>query len=137
MPYTTQRLAFGLTLAGGLLIATGAVWISAILVALPGFSMGPMGGMMVSGGGFGMTSGGAYVGMMLGAGIVGGALVLLGAWMLRGNQPSPAAGVIVLVGAAMSLLAMGGFMIGALLAGAGGIVALVETGGTQPERAQT
>jgi hypothetical protein len=66
-------------------------------------------------------------------GIVTGAMVLYGAWRLRRHpEDALAAGTLGIVGGALSLLAMGGWMIGAALAIAGGALALVSERETVP-----
>jgi len=58
-------------------------------------------------------------------GFVSGAVVIIAAYMLY-NKPSqaPTWGTIILVFAIVSLLPMGGFLVGALLGIVGGILAL-------------
>lgn len=108
-----------LSLASASLIIVGAL-MPLLWLQYSGIGMGWMWG------GPGMMPGmwGAIPGISL-IGIVSGALVLLGAIMMN-YKPMEAKkwGTLVLVFAAISLLAMGGFFIGAILGIIGGIMAI-------------
>jgi len=112
----TPLTAFILSLIGGAFIL-----VSGFVLSLWSLYGGPwFNGMM---GGFGFPYN-LMVGFEL-VGLVSGALVVLGAIMMRVHPAEHVAwGVIVLVFSITSFLGMGGFMIGALLGIAGGALAL-------------
>ena len=138
------QIAFILSLIGGILILLGG-GVSSIWFMFGGFSMGGMmggfGGMM---GGFqGMMGGfqgmmGGFQGMMgsLGIpfgfmsgffliGLVSGVIITIGSVMLNARPSEHNAwGMIILVFSIISLLGMGGFLVGAILGIVGGALAL-------------
>jgi len=118
----TPSTAFILSLIGGAFILAGGFVLSLwSLYGGPWFN-GMIGGMTMMGG-FGFPSN-LMVGFEL-AGLVSGALVVIGAIMMRVHPEEHVAwGTIVLVFSITSFLGMGGFMIGALLGIAGGALAL-------------
>ena len=108
--------AFVASLVGGVLVAAGGL--------VMGFMMLMMGGMM------GMTMmGGAP---MLSAamplwGLVTGLVMVIGAFRVRASERDAMPwGVAILVASALSLLAVGGFLIGAVLGVVGGGVAVAS-----------
>ena len=118
MDETTRRndWSYACLLAGGLLILVGGIAGSVM--------MATFGGMM---GGYGpMTPGWIAAGwwMALVAALAGG-LVLYAAYRLRRTpQDAGLAGTLGIVGGALSLLAMGGWIVGAVLSIVGGALAL-------------
>jgi len=121
--------AIVLSLIGGsLMLLSGAVMVTMLMYGWVGF------GMM---GGFGRMMGG-YMGMMGNIGIpfgfmgvlsligtVSGILVITGAVMLSSRPAEHEAwGIIILIFSLISLLGMGGFLIGAILGIIGGAFAL-------------
>ncbi|MDV3244257.1 MAG: hypothetical protein LYZ66_03650 [Nitrososphaerales archaeon] len=111
--------AFGLSLTAGILIVLGgAVGITWSGTLVPSFSGGCCGMM----GGFG------FLGMMAGIslfGLVSGVIVLAGAFMLRSKpEQRHAWGTIIIIFSAISILGMGGFLVGAILGIAGGVLGL-------------
>ena len=121
----TSTWAYACLLTGGLLIV--AVGLMAAL------SMAAFGGMM----GFGMMGGYApwvspswFAGMAWWMGAIGlatGGLVLFAAYLLRRDEESASmAGTLAIVGGALSLLAMGGWILGAFLSVLGGVLALTS-----------
>jgi hypothetical protein len=124
------QIAFILSLIGGILMLVGG-GVSSMWFMFGGLGMG---GMM---GGFGSMMGG-FQGMMgsLGIpfgfmsgffliGLVSGVIVTIGALMLN-TRPSEynAWGMIILVFSIISLLGMGGFIVGAILGIIGGALAM-------------
>lgn len=114
-----RRWAFACLLAGGLLIVVGGVG-AALMAATFGDAMD---GMMQ-----GWVAPGWFAGMAWWLGLVGlatGATVLFAAYRLW-RRPDDAAtvGLLGIAGGALSLLAMGGWIVGAVLAILGGAMAL-------------
>jgi uncharacterized protein DUF6114/zinc ribbon protein len=111
MSYTdgeTPSAAFGLTLAGGILILLVGLFVSVIGAALT-FFMAGVGGL------FGLL------------GVVWGVLLIVCAFMLRSNpQNHVTLGVAIILLSLFSWVgAFGGFLIGFVLALIGGILALI------------
>lgn len=123
MDDSMRNLAFASLLAGGLLIVVGGFG-AALMMASFGGLMGY--GMMQDYAGY--VAPGWLAGMAWWMGVVGlvtGGIVLFAAFRLR-QAPDDAvtAGTLGVVGGALSLLAMGGWFLGAALAILGGVVAL-------------
>ncbi|MCK5625943.1 hypothetical protein KAI11_03715 [Candidatus Bathyarchaeota archaeon] len=124
------QVAFILSLIGGILILLGG-GVSSMWFMLGGLGMGGMmggfGGMM---GGFQgmMGSLGVPLGFISGfflIGLVSGVLVTIGAVMLNAHPSEHMAwGIIILVFSVISLLGMGGFVVGAILGIVGGTLSL-------------
>ena len=123
-------LAFALSLIGGLLIVIGsALGMSWIFTGYPLYGGGMMGGY-----GGGMMGGGYYGNMMYGGGfgfvavigLVAGIVILVSAFLLRARPQSDRKtfGTLILVFSIVSLIGLGGFVIGAVLGIIGGILAL-------------
>lgn len=106
---------FGLSLAAGVLILLGgiSVWLL--------HSFYPQMGTMMGGFGFAYAQGSAIFG------VVSGAVILFGAVMMY-YKPAEGRiwGILVLTMSAISLLGMGGFWIGAILGIIGGALALKQ-----------
>ena len=111
--------AFGLSLAAGIMIvlggAVGITWSGTLAPSFPG-------------GCCGMVCGFGFLGMMAGVslfGLVSGVIVLAGALMLRIKpEQRHAWGIIIVVFSAISILGMGGFLVGAILGVIGGVLGL-------------
>ena len=99
------------------------IWASSGMPGWGGMMGSMMGGYQGMMGGIGFSSG-MFFGMSI-IGVVSGVLVLVGALMLY-NRPREVStwGIVVLVLSVFSLLAMGGFFIGAVLGVVGGLLAL-------------
>lgn len=124
------QVAFILSLIGGILMLLGGGVFSTWFM----FGGLGMGGMMA---GFGdmmggfqgmMGSFGIPFGFMSGfflIGLVSGVLVMIGALMLNTRPTEHTAwGIIILVFSAISILGMGGFLVGAILGIVGGALAI-------------
>lgn len=122
-PSSTSNWAYASLLAGGILIVVGGF--------VGAWMMGPFAGMM----GYGMMGDHApYMGWSWSAGaawwmgvlgFVTGGIVLYAAYRLRHDASDrTTAGTLGIVGGALSLLAMGGWIVGAALAILGGALAL-------------
>lgn len=122
---TTNQLAFASLLAGGLLIIVGGL--------AGGMMMGALSGMM----NYGMMGGYAsymttswFAGMawwMTIIGLVMGGLVLYAAYRLRMTpHEKTLVGTIAIVAGLLSFLAMGGWILGGVLALLGGALALAS-----------
>ena len=112
--------AFILSLIGGIVIILGSV--VSLFWSYYGWPYhGTMGPWMMWGFGYGY----GFMWLFSMAALVSGIIVLMGAIMLNARPVEHMAwGTIVLVFSLISLLGMGGFMIGALLGIAGGALAL-------------
>ena len=115
-----RTTAFSLSLAGGILIASGGAigvfWMNPMMTCCQGIGM--MQGMM---GSFGF---GIMYGLFM-VSIVSGAIVLLGAIMLnRKPEQRYTCGLVIIIFSATSILGMGGFLVGSILGIVGGILAL-------------
>lgn len=120
------RWAFIASLVGGVLILAGGALMA--LIILMGVMMGGAMGMMLGQGMFLMMA----VGMGL-WGLLTGGLVIAGALALRKRPANPTPwGITILAAGSLSLLTMGGFLIGAVAAIVGGVLALVA--GTSYDR---
>lgn len=110
-----------LLLVGGILILVGGFAMTLMMGGF-GFWM-PMSSMMAP---FGYTpTRGSWTWWMLGISLVSGALVLVAASRLRISDASRRqAGILGIIGGALGLLAMGGWLIGAVAAIVGGALAL-------------
>lgn len=92
---------------------------------------GGMGGMMAP---YAQDGSAILGGWVLVARVATGAAVLLAAFRVRAGRDAAASGGIAIVAGALSLLAMGGFFVGALTAIAGGAVAIASgNAGNAPE----
>lgn len=121
--------AYASMLAGGVLIVVGGL-AGALMMATWGAMM-PFGMM----GGYGLSTAmaGTWIaGMAWWMGVVGvlaGGMVLYGAYRLRRHPADTVtAGMLAIVGGAASTLAMGGWLVGAILAIVGGALAIAESG---------
>ncbi len=124
------QIAFILSLIGGILILLGG-GVSSMWFMFGGFGIGGMmGGFSGMMGGFQgmMGSLGIPFGFMSGfflIGLVSGVLVMIGALMLNTRPTEHTAwGIIILVFSAISILGMGGFIVGAILGIVGGALAI-------------
>jgi hypothetical protein len=124
------QIAFILSLIGGILIFLGG-GVSSMWFMFGGFGIGGMmGGFSGMMGGFQgmMGSLGIPFGFISGLfliGLVSGVLVMIGALMLNTRPTEHTAwGIIILVFSAISILGMGGFLVGAILGIIGGTLAI-------------
>jgi len=126
----TARIAFILSLTGGILMLVGGM-LSSIWFMSGGFNLdgmmggfgGMMGGYRTMMGGFGVPFG--FMGGLSFIGLLSGIFVIIGALMLNARPAEHVAwGTLILIFSVISFLGMGGFYIGALLGIAGGAVAL-------------
>lgn len=120
---STTTWAYASLLAGGILIVVGAL-AGALMMGTVGGMLGF--GMMGNYGSF-MTNNG-FVGAAWWVGLIGlvtGAIVLYAAFRLR-QEPNDrtTVGTLAIVGGVLSLLALGGWVLGAALAILGGALAL-------------
>jgi len=118
----TTQWAYASLLAGGILIVIGGVGVALMM----GFT-GMMGyGMMGNYASYMTTN--WFAGMAWWMGLIGlatGGIVLFAAYRLRQDPTDRAtAGTLGIIGGALSLLAMGGWVVGASLAILGGALAL-------------
>lgn len=124
-PDQTRTWAFLSLLAGGVLIAlSGLVWAYVVgsagwLIAMPMSRM--MGGDEPSVWGLGAAW------WMSGVGLVTGGLVLVAAHHVRHMRNAASWSIVSIVAGSASLLAMGGYVAGALSAIVGGVLGLVGT----------
>jgi len=110
-------------LVGGVLILVGGIGMP---LMMGGFGFGtPMSSMM---GGYGYAPGwGAWAWWMITISLVSGAVVLVAASRVRLDHRSRRmGGILGIVGGAVSLLAMGGWIIGAVASIIGGALALTS-----------
>jgi len=125
--------AFLLSLIGGVLILIGGLIVlglgisGAFGVGYMGPMMGSMMGYMM--GGFGMAAllGGAVIIAASVIGIACAIIVIYGAFVVR-DKPSARStwGALILAFSLISLLSLGGFLVGAILGMLGGILAMVN-----------
>lgn len=109
------------SLIGGILILLGSLTIFGC--GIGGCGIGYMGSMMnYMMGGFGLLGFLSYMSLI---GIVSGLVIIYGAFMIK-NKPKETRtwGTLILIFSLISLLNMGGFLIGAILGIIGGIFAL-------------
>lgn len=131
---TAANWAYASMLAGGLLIIVGGVAGATMMgffddAMSDGWMMGDAGPMMRADWVMGMAWWMATVAVLTGG------VILYAAYRLRqGGNGAAFAGTIAIVAGALSLLAMGGWLIGAILAILGGALAIGGGGraGTQP-----
>lgn len=122
MSANLRSWAYASLLTGGLLILVGGL--------AGGLMMGIFGGMMGSGmmggapGWMSSTWATAMAWWMGAVGVVTGSLVLYAAARVRAHPADSVAGTLAIVGGALSLLAMGGWVVGAILAIVGGALSL-------------
>ena len=124
--------AFLLSLIGGVLILIGSFVILGLGI-LGAFGMGFMGSIMDHM--FDMMDGFGTAGVLSGVlviavsviGIASGIIVIYGAFSVK-NKPEERTtwGALILAFSLISLLSLGGFLVGAILGILGGILALVE-----------
>ncbi len=124
--------AFLLSLIGGVLILIGSFVILGLGI-LGAFGMRFVGSMMEHM--FGMMDGFGTAGVLSGVlvitvsviGIASGIIVIFGAFSVK-NKPEGRTtwGALILTFSLLSLLSLGGFLVGAILGILGGILALVE-----------
>lgn len=121
----SQTWGFVSALVGGVLIVAAAL-MGALMMPFTGPFPGGMGGMM---GGY-APSPGWFAGMgawMAVWGVAAGAVVIAGASRIRAGGPDTFAwGVAVVIAASLSLFAMGGFLVGAVLGVVGGAIAIAS-----------
>jgi hypothetical protein len=131
---STQKvppLAFILSLLGGSLIVLNSVML-AIWFLVGGVVLGMMGGFIGMMDGFqGMMGSFGWPLAMLSSfaliGIVAGCLVIVGAIMLhRTPRDRVSWGIVILLFSVISLVSMGGFLLGALAGIVGGVLAIVD-----------
>lgn len=119
--------SFVALIVGGILILVGAlmsVFMMGSWGAWPWMSMsGMMGGYMTNYGGDGWTGMAWWMGAW---GAITGSLVLLAATRIRAERDTLTWGIIAIVAGALSLFAMGGFVVGAIAAIVGGALALMQ-----------
>lgn len=122
-------------LIGGVLILAGALMGSVMMLAWgQGTGMMPMFGAMPGYANAAWWN--AATGWMVAVGLASGALVLVAALRVREARGTATWGAVAVAAGAVSLFAMGGFVIGAVSAIAGGAFAiLAERGDAHPERA--
>jgi len=117
--------AYVLSLVGGVLMLVGGMLSSLWFISGASYfggvgMMGGLGGMM---GGFGFPFG--MMGGLSLVGLVAGIIVIVGAVMLSSRPTERTAwGTIIIIFSAISLLGMGGFLIGAIMGIVGGALAL-------------
>ena len=117
--------AYVLSLGGGVLMLVGGMLSSLWFISGASYfggvgMMGGLGGMM---GGFGFPFG--MMGGLSLVGLVAGIIVIVGAVMLSSRPTERTAwGTIIIIFSAISLLGMGGFLIGAIMGIVGGALAL-------------
>ena len=126
MSERNNNLAFILSFVGGLVILIGGI-VSTIWFIYGGAVWGDIGdmwsgfmggyhGMM---GSFGMPLG--FMGGLSLVGLVSGAIIIIGAWMLNIRQQEQNMwAIVIIVFSVISFLNMGGFMIGGILGLIGG-----------------
>ncbi len=116
---------FVLSLIGGILIILGSIfeyWMFSYAGGFVGGMMGGFGGMM---GGFGYGYSQGFVLSLTIVGLICGALVVVGAAMIRARPGEHLAwGVVVLVFSLVSFVDAGGLYVGAILGVIGGAFAL-------------
>lgn len=120
--------SFVALLVGGTLILVGALmslFMMGFWGAWPWMSMsGMMGGYPTNYGGGGWTAMAWWMGAW---GAITGSLVLIAAARMRADRDTLTWGIIAIVAGALSLLAMGGFIVGAIAAIVGGALALAQS----------
>lgn len=117
-----STVAYGLLLAGGVLILAGGL-VGGLAMGPGGAWQGGMGGMMAP---YSQDGSAIMGGWVLVASVATGAAVLFAAFRVRAGRDVATFGVVAIVAGALSLLAMGGFFVGALTAIAGGAVAIAS-----------
>lgn len=117
-----QTWSFSTLLIGGILILVSGLMGTLMMGA---WGTSGMGAMMDAYMGANWST--ATTGWMAGLGLATGGLVLASAYNVYHAHRAPTWGVIAIVAGALSLLAMGGFVLGAVAAIAGGALALVDT----------
>lgn len=118
-----------LSIIGGSLMVAGGIF------ALSMFSIWSQAGMpgwgpMMSGGGWGMMSGGYFtwaIGTMSAVSLAAGALAIAGGYAIYAKPASASVwGIGILIASIVGLLTMSGFFIGPVLGIIGGILALTK-----------
>lgn len=118
-------------LVGGILIAVGGL-MGALMMGYGPLGVMPMGAMM---GGYVDEGWAAQMAWWMGlVGLATGAFVLLAAYNVRQGRSTAAWSVVAIVAGALSLFAMGGYVVGAVAAIAGGALGLL---GTQKDAARS
>lgn len=108
------------SLIGGILILLGSLTVFGC--GMGGCGIGYMGSMMsYMMGGFGLLG---FLNYMSLIGVITGLVVIYGAFMVRNAKERKTWGALILIFSLISLLSMGGFLIGAILGIIGGIFAL-------------
>lgn len=131
---TDTRWAYACLVAGGVLIIVGGLG-SAMMIGTWSGMMGV--GMMGAYGNYMTQTWFSGMAWWMGViGLVAGSAVLLAAYLLaRHRADAKTVATLAIAGGAVSLLAMGGWLIGAVLALVGGFVTLLEEPGqTQAPR---
>lgn len=124
------QYAFWAGLAGGVLILLGAFAISLFLMAMTLFGVTPASWWVfdVDGPGDGDGRADWFPGMAVAVAIWGlltGGMVLLGAVRLKeGGRVTALPGVVMLMGGLLSFFALGGFLLGGIIAILGGVLAI-------------
>jgi hypothetical protein len=123
---TRPTASFVLLLLSGLFIILGSSFVAffAYPVMMGNYYYGWMGGMMGHWYGYPQVIPAVFFWVSI-AGIALGAIILVSAWQINTNpSQSTQWGIISLVASALSLLAMGGFFIGAILGIVGSALAI-------------
>lgn len=115
--------AYACMLAGGVIIVVGGLASALMMAAFRGTMGYGMMGDYAAYATSGWLAGGAW--WMGAVGVATGGVVLYAAYRLRRDaSQGSTAGTLAIVGGALSLLAMGGWMLGALLSIVGGALSL-------------
>lgn len=123
----SNDLSFASLLAGGVLILVGGLGMGTMMNY---WGSGMMGGMMGYAPSATWLAGMAW--WMIGVSLVTGILVLLAAYNIRNGRDSTLWGTLAIVAGALSLLAMGGWILGAAASILGGALALAHKPAAPP-----
>lgn len=128
-----RNYSYASLLAGGLIVLVVSL-ADALMMGFWGGSMpsGMMGWMNDSATGWFAT----MAWWMGGIGVVTGGIVLYAAYRVRSDADPTTAGTLGIVGGALSLLAMGGWIVGAALSILGGALAIASKSGASPSVAR-
>jgi hypothetical protein len=131
-PNEEANAAFLLSLIGGVLILIGGLVVlglgisGAFGVGYMGSMMGPMMGYMMGGFGTAAALGVAIIAASV-IGIASAVIVIYGAFLVRDKPTTRSTwGALILAFSLISLLSLGGFLVGAVLGILGGILAMVN-----------
>lgn len=111
-------------LVGGILIVVGGLLGPLMMGTVGWVGAMPMNGMMNAYAGDAWVASAAW--WMGGVGIITGAFVLIAAYNVNRGRDRPLWSTIAIVAGALSLFAMGGYMLGAIAAITGGVLGLVD-----------